>query len=66
MSKEPESFRTELEQIMAFSGGRRLLKQCEVAAYLGRSVDYVREHMNVSRDGMSATALAMYLAKLNG
>lgn len=63
MSKEPENYRLELEQILLHFNGKRLLTRKDAAEYLGRSVDFCRDRMHITKDGISATALAMYLAK---
>ena len=64
MSKEPETYRLELEQILQHFNGKRLLTQLEVAQYLGKSPDYVRNRLKIRKTGISSTGLAMMLSKL--
>lgn len=63
MGREPQNYRAELEQILEHFDGKRLLTRTEAAAYLGKSVDYCRDRMHITKDGVSAQALAMFLAK---
>ena len=63
MGREPPNYRAELEQILEHFNGKRLLTRAEVAGYLGKSVDFCRDRMHITKEGISATALAMYLSK---
>ena len=61
MAREKPTYRLELEQILAFFPGKRLLTISDVAKYLGRSRNWVRE--NVTREDVSTIWLANWLAK---
>lgn len=52
MGREPQNYRYELEQILEHFGGKRLLTRTEAAAYLGKSVDYCRDRMHITKEGM--------------
>jgi hypothetical protein len=61
--KEPESYRPILESLLSASKGKRILSQSDVARHLNKSRGWVREKLEVKRDGISVEALAMKLAK---
>lgn len=63
MPAEPNGYREALEDILKFTGNRRLLNYKEALAYTGLK-DYRALHKRVpSRDGyISATTLALYMA----
>lgn len=62
MPREPGAYRDNLEDILAFTEGRRLVTQKEVAKYLGRDVKTVRRVYGVDKNGISAPTLARKLA----
>lgn len=62
MPKEPAAYRDNLEDILAYTNGRRLVTQKEVAEYLGRNVKTVRRVYGVGKDGISAPTLARMLS----
>lgn len=62
MPREPTAYRDNLEDILAFSGGKRLLSQKEVAVYLGRDRRYIKKVFGIERDGISAATLARKLS----
>lgn len=64
MPREKETFRLELEEILKFTGGRRVLTVTDVSNYTGQSRRVCRERYNVSgKEGISAVALAQMLAR---
>lgn len=62
MPREPKAYRDNLEDILEFTDGRRLVTQKEVAKYLGRDVKTVRRVYGVDRNGISAPTLARMLS----
>lgn len=62
MPKEPAAYRDNLEDILTFTEGRRLVTQKEVAKYLGRDVKTVRRIYGVDKHGISAPTLARMLS----
>ena len=56
-------YRPILEDVLAYSGGKRLLNISQVAAYVGHRREWVSEHLGVTADGITAHALAAKLAK---
>jgi len=60
MREKPE-FRDELESILRFTEGRHLLSCTDVCNYLGRSYRFVKAHLGISKDGITATQLARRL-----
>lgn len=53
MPREKETFRLELEEILKFTGGRRVLTVTDVSNYTGQSRRVCRERYNVSgKEGM--------------
>lgn len=63
MPREHELYRPLLEDILAFTGGKRLMTISDVAGYIGRRRPWVTEHLGVTADGITAMALAQKLAK---
>ena len=61
--KEPECYRMILESLLSSTSGKRILSQSDVARHLNKSRRWVREKLEVKRDGISVEALAMKLAK---
>ena len=61
--KEPKCYRQILESILSASKGKRILSQSDVARLLNKSRGWVRERLEVKRDGITVEALAMKLAK---
>lgn len=64
MPREPETYRMELEQILAAFGDKRILSVSEVARYLGRSRKWCRDHLGISGDGVTAVKLALTLSRM--
>ena len=52
-----------LESLLSSTSGKRILSQSDVARLLNKSRGWVREKLEVKRDGISVEALAMKLAK---
>ena len=63
MPREHTMYRPILEDVLAYSGGKRLLNITQVAGYVGRRREWVSEHLGVTSDGITAMALAQKLAK---
>ena len=52
-----------LESLLSSTNGKRILSQSDVARHLSKSRGWVREKLEVKKDGISVEALAMKLAK---
>lgn len=64
MAREAPTYRDELEEILKFFGGKRILTISDVARYLGRTRDWTREKFGVCGD-VTVVALAHKLVDLN-
>lgn len=64
MPREREDYRPILEDILRFSGQRRILTIQDVATYLGLDYRTVKRRYHIDRCGISAPTLAMKLAKM--
>lgn len=64
MSRENETYRLELEQILAACGNKRVLSVTDVSAYLGRSRKWCRDHLGIDGDGVTAVKLALILSRM--
>lgn len=62
MPREPVDYRANLEDILRYTDNRRLLNMTEVADYLGRSTRWVKTHLGVTKEGISAMTLARKLS----
>lgn len=67
MPREKESYRDNLEGIIAFLNGkyndeRHFMSIADVKEYLGRSYDFVRSHFEIDRAGISAERFARMLS----
>ena len=60
---EPETYRATLESVLAFSNGKRVLSQSDVARHLNKSRGWVRTHLDIGRDGITVEGLAWKLSK---
>ena len=58
-----ERYRDILEDLLEFTGGKRLMRQTDVARYLGIDVHTVRKKYGVERGGIMATDLARRLCR---
>lgn len=65
MPRELPSYRDNLEDILHFSGGKRLLHINEVCEYLGICYKTAKKQFGITKDGISAASLARQLAKLS-
>ena len=63
MAREHEMYRPILEDLLAFTGGKRMLSMKDVCQYVGRENRWVKEHLGVTRDGVTVHELARRLAK---
>ena len=61
--KEPDAYRPILESLLSASKGKRILSQSDVARLLNKSRGWVRERLEVKKDGITVEALAMKLAR---
>ena len=64
MGRELDGYRDQLEDILTFFDGRRLLTVTDVAIYLGRQRNCVRERFGIGKEGITAPMLARKLAAL--
>lgn len=64
MGREAEGYRDQLEDILDYFGGKRLLTISDVARYLGRKRETVAKHLNISAEGITAPMLARKLVAL--
>lgn len=56
-------YRPVLENLLAFSKGKRILNVSDVARYLGKTRPWCVEHLGVTAEGITVEALAHRLAK---
>lgn len=63
MARELDSYRDNLEDILQFTGGKRLLSLKDVSEYLGICCNTARTRYGVTKDGITAPALARKLAR---
>lgn len=56
-------YRETLADILAYTGGKRILTVSETGRLLGKSRPWVREHLGVTGMGITANALAWKLAR---
>ena len=61
--KEPECYRMILESLLSSTSGKRILSQSDVARLLNKSRGWVRTHLEIGRDGITAEGLAWKLSK---
>ena len=61
--KEPETYRIVLESLLSSTHGKRILSQSDVARLLNKSRGWVRERLEVKKDGITVEALALKLAR---
>lgn len=65
MGREKQCYRDNLEDILTWSGGKRVLLVSEVVAYTGMSRPWVERHVFEGikvKDGISAATLARRLS----
>lgn len=62
--KELPTYRLELEAILTTCPNRRIFSITDCARYLGKSKDYIRDHLNIHGD-ITTQAFAHKLAELN-
>lgn len=62
MAREKETYRLELEQILAYFGDKRILTLTDVATYVGKTRDWTRSHLGVTGEGVTAVKLAYILS----
>lgn len=63
MARENETYRLELEQLLATFGGHKILTVTDVAGYVGHSREWCRKHFGISgKTGVTVTKLAHILS----
>ena len=64
MAREPVAYRDNLEDILTFFQGKRMLNLTEVSTYLGKDRRWCRDHLNIDpKLGVSAPTLARKLSE---
>ena len=63
MPRELEMYRPILEDILSFTNGRRMMSMKDVCQYVGRENRWVKKHLGVTREGITAHELARRLAE---
>lgn len=64
MAREPAAYRDNLEDILSFFQGKRMLNLTEVSSYLGKDRRWCRDHLGIdSKMGISAATLARKLSE---
>ena len=61
--REPDAYRPILESLISSTHGKRILSQSDVSRLLNKSRGWVRDRLEVKKDGITVEALAMKLAK---
>lgn len=61
--REPDAYRQILESLLSSTHGKCILSQSDVARLLNKSRWWVRERLEVKKDGISVEALALKLAR---
>ena len=64
MPREKETYRLELEQILAHFGGKHIISWAEVQEYTGKGYKWCNQHLKVPHDGCTAVQLAHALSNL--
>ena len=62
MAREKEDYRPILEDILSYPEGRRLLSVKDVAGYLGICEKTAKARYGITKEGITAPALARRLA----
>lgn len=64
MAREKETYRLELEQILARFDGRTVISWKEVQEYTGKGKDWCNSHLKIPHDGCTVVQLANALSSL--
>ena len=64
MPRELPGFRDQLEDILSFSNGNRILTKEEVKIYTGKSRNWCEKYLAVGKGGITAHVLARKLVSL--
>ena len=64
MPRELPCFRDQLEDILSFSNGNRILTKEEVKIYTGKSRNWCEKYLAVGKGGITAHVLARKLVSL--
>lgn len=63
MARELPTYRDELEQVLSFFEGKRVLTRTDVMKYTGKGEKWVKSHIGTQKE-ISAVSLAHTLASL--
>ena len=64
MAREKETYRLELEQILARFGGKCIISFAEIQEYTGKGYKWCCKHLDIPHDGCTAVQLAHALTNL--
>lgn len=64
MAREHPSYRDQLEDILTFFQGKRVLTMKDVLLYTSRSREWCKAYLDISKGGVSACVLARKLVDL--
>ena len=64
MGREKETYRLELELILAHFNGKHIISWKEVQEYTGKGKDWCNSHLKIPHDGCTAVQLAFALSHL--
>ena len=64
MPRELPGYRDQLEDILVFTNGNRILTKEEVQAYTGKSRNWCEKYLEVKKGGITAQSLARKLVEL--
>ena len=64
MPREPLAYRANLEDLLQFFGGRRMLNLKDVAQYTGRDYRWCKDRFGIGKNGISTPKLARMLAAM--
>lgn len=62
--REAPTYRLELEELLAYFQGKRILTVTDVSNYVGHSRRWCRDNLEVSGSGVSIVSLAKKLSEL--
>ena len=62
--KEAPTYRLELEELLTYFQGKRILTVTDVSNYVGHSRQWCRDNLEISGSGVSIVSLAKKLSEL--
>lgn len=66
MPREPYAYRDNLEDLLSFFGGKRILSIKDVAAYTGRNEKWCKQRFRIeAKKGISVPTLARMLCEVS-